>query len=1368
MDSHMITRMLHFAWVAVLLAAAPTFAQSRIDVPAPLLPWVPWVLADAPEHACAFGSGGALCRWPGKLRLELGARGGRWELRSFADRPLAIALPGGAGRWPSEVRVDGRTVAVLERAGSPAVALTEGAHRIEGSFAWNSLPERLEVPANIPQVSLSVEGRELAFPKRDAQGQLWLGKSGLEDTESDRLELDVSRKLEDGVPVLVTTRIGLRVAGRAREVSLGQVLLEDNVALAIESELPARLEDDGALLVQLRAGTYRIEIRSRFGSSPQAVAYRKVGPLWPDGEVWVWRADETLRQVELSGAPAVDPARTELEADWRGLPAFSLREGAALQLSTTRRGEVSPPPNRITLEREIWLDLDGSGYTARDTIGAQLHRNFRLDLLAGELGHVAVQGEDLLITKAADAKHSGIELREAEQHVVAEWRGAGALRRMKAVGWSEDVQALGATLHLGPGFSVLSASGVDGISQSWVQDWDLFDFFFVLLVVIAVARLIGWPAAALALLALGLAHGEADAPFLVWFVLLACIALLRVLPSGWLRGLVRAGYALTVVWLLVVTAPFAVRQIRIGLYPQLDDAGMSGGRQATRPVMLEPAPAEESASMVAPPASPAASGASAARKEYLSYDRADAAPSDADRGKGDARSRLGQDPEAIVQTGPGVPSWHWRTWQLRWSGPVDKAHELRLYLVPPPVNRGLAWLRVLLIAGLIAVLLRKAGIQRERPGGGEPAGETGSERAPGAGTVAGLVALAWLGTVPTAHAQLPDPALLDQLRARLTKPAECRPECAAIEDLLIDVSEGGLLLTATVHAGELTSVRLPGPASTWVPGDITLDRRADAPAVLLEDGFVHVRVEPGVHELEVRGALPTADTLTLAFADRPQHARVRASGFRVDGVREDGRVEDTVQLSRLLSAPRGETLRSDALPPWLLLERELQLGVRWQVRTRLLRVSPAGTPIRVRVPLLSGESVTESGLAVADSEVQVSFGRDQREVSWTSSLDAADQIELAASQGRPWSERWRVQCGPVWHCEFSGLSPIVPLPEGRWEPEFAPWPGERVSVAVRRPEPAAGASVTIDSAELDVTPGARLLDAALELSVRTSRGAVQTLVLPGSARVQSLAIDGEQRPIRVEKERVSFALAAGAHAVRVQWQQTDAQRSVMRTPVIGLGRPLANAKITLHVPDDRWLLWATGPAWGPALLFWGYLVLVLLVAVLLGRVPNTPLSTLQFVLLGLGLTQIPVLGALAIVSWFFAFGYRGRMPEQPRLRHNLLQLGLCVWTLVALGSLYEAVQAGLLLQPDMQVAGAGSEAQTLHWIVDRVSAGWPVASVVSVPLWIWRVLMLLWSLWLAVKLVGWSIWGFRCFKHRGLWKKPAPRPPRAPASPTAS
>jgi len=40
-----------------------------------------WVLQDAPEHACAFRADQALCVWPGRLSLDLDARGGRFEQR---------------------------------------------------------------------------------------------------------------------------------------------------------------------------------------------------------------------------------------------------------------------------------------------------------------------------------------------------------------------------------------------------------------------------------------------------------------------------------------------------------------------------------------------------------------------------------------------------------------------------------------------------------------------------------------------------------------------------------------------------------------------------------------------------------------------------------------------------------------------------------------------------------------------------------------------------------------------------------------------------------------------------------------------------------------------------------------------------------------------------------------------------------------------------------------------------------------------------------------------------------------------------------------------------------------------------------------
>jgi hypothetical protein len=610
--------------------------------------------------------------------------------------------------------------------------------------------------------------------------------------------------------------------------------------------------------------------------------------------------------------------------------------------------------------------------------------------------------------------------------------------------------------------------------------------------------------------------------------------------------------------------------------------------------------------------------------------------------------------------------------------------------------------------------------------------------------------------------------LLDQLRERLTKPAECRPQCASIDSLVIRVSAQRLELGLEVHAGERTSVRLPGPAAAWAPAEIRLDGRPAAPAIVLEDGYVHVRLEPGIHAIEAAGALPQTDTLTLAVADVPHRARVQADGWKVDGVREDGRVEGALQLSRLLPASDdARALETTALPPWLLLERQIELGPSWQIHTRLSRISPPGTPIRARVPLLPGESVTESAFEVKDGEVQVSLGRDEHAIAWSSRLAVRERIELAAASGRPWSERWTLLCGPMWRCEHAGLTPTARVDAGQYRPRWTPWPGERVSLRVLRPSPAAGQSITIDSAHLDVAPGVRMQRAALALQIRSSRGGSQSLRLPRGARVQSLTVGGADRPLRVTGDRLAFTLEPGTHHVQLDWQDPTGLGVVQRAPRVDLGRPAANARVTLRMPQDRWLLWVSGPSWGPAVLFWGYLLLALGAAMLLARAgarSGTPLRAYEWLLLALGLTQVPAAAALCVAAWFFAMAYRAHMPPQRRWLHNLLQIGLALFTVAALACLYVAVHAGLLLQPDMQVQGGGSHAALLHWYTDRVSGALPTPSAVSVPLWVFRVLMLAWSLWLAVRLLRWLRWAFGCMKHGGLWRARVTRPDSAAAA----
>src|SRR6185503_6225537 len=246
--------------------------------------------------------------------------------------------------------------------------------------------------------------------------------------------------------------------------------------------------------------------------------------------VWVWNARASLRDVDLTGAPSIDPGRTRLTDDWRSLPAYVVAPEDALTLVTTRRGEAEPPPNRIELTRRLWLDLDGSGFSVRDEFSGSLERGFRLDRSSGELGRATIGSVDQLITLGRGGRR-GVELRDKKLSLVAESRETGG-RELLAVGWNEGVERLRAELTLPPGYWLFATRGVDSAPDTWVSSWNLFELFFIVVVVAAFSRLSGvrWGALLLALLVLS--HGEEGAPYAIWVFLIALAALLRVVREG--------------------------------------------------------------------------------------------------------------------------------------------------------------------------------------------------------------------------------------------------------------------------------------------------------------------------------------------------------------------------------------------------------------------------------------------------------------------------------------------------------------------------------------------------------------------------------------------------------------------------------------------------------------------------------------------------------------------------------------------------------------------------------------------------------------------------------------------------------------------
>jgi hypothetical protein len=386
----------------------------------------------------------------------------------------------------------------------------------------------------------------------------------------------------------------------------------------------------------------------------------------------------------------------------------------------------------------------------------------------------------------------------------------------------------------------------------------------------------------------------------------------------------------------------------------------------------------------------------------------------------------------------------------------------------------------------------------------------------------------------------------------------------------------------------------------------------------------------------------------------------------------------------------------------------------------------------------------------------VSFAEGEERVSFVSELSPQEALSLVApsvEESARWSETWELTCGAVWQCTWSGL-----LPEGsskgvsgaRW----SPWPGERVSLSFTRPLGVEGAASTVREATVEVTPGAQLLNGEVSLSITASRGGARHLELPEGSRQVRLFVNGAERPDPTEGKGVRLPLSPGSNKLRVTWTQPSTSGRVIEVPRVKLDGDLVNLTLKVNKPSELWLLWTSGPAWGPAVLFWGYLLFSLLIALGLGKSGLTPLSPRAWFLLTLGFTQLHPLALVIVALWFIALQQRTRLTSKlsSAFLFDVLQLSLLGLSLAFVVCLIMAVRMNLLGDVSVQVAGAESTERVLRWYVDRATGLTPEAKIYTLPLWAWKGLMLVWSMWLANALTSWAVWAWAQWSAGELWR----------------
>ena len=1339
------------AWLLIFSAFSLQASPPALDsthVPAPLKSWIDWVRWN-PDFGLEKVPGSyqdphkRLKIWPATLDLNVQKEDATFSFQVALYAQSWVGLPGGPDQWPSTVRVDGEPVPVLEQAGRPSVQIAVGSHKIEGAFHWKRTPRTLSIPPEIGLLTLSINGKAVENASWDAQGLLWLEHDRAPDPEAPAfVEVKVYRVLEDGIPLWLRTDLELTISGKSREIELGGLLPEGWQLASIEGPLPVAVDSAGKVKVQGRAGKWTLHAEAFLIQSPKVIGFSpNIKPLASE-EFIAFKANPEFRVLELSGLAVVDVSQTTVPNKWRELPVYRWITATPFQLTERMRGMGQPQTEGLSLSRQLWLDETGGGLTFRDQLTGRLQTLWRLDVVDRlQLGAVRSGESGLLLTKNPVTGATGVELRERTVDLDATGRLSGT-SSVPASGWSSGSSAVKVTLHLPPGWRLLALFGADYVRGDWLTAWTLLDLFVVLVFSMGISRIFGRRAGVLAFFALVLSYLEPEAPRYSWLGLLVSVALLRTVAEGWAKRLAKVLRVVAAGCLFLILIPFVANQLQEALHPQLETTPRLGSDTSFVPgeMQMQGEVAHSKSKMEI-------KGASSLRLHEPAADKLQGYLR-----KGNAASdNLAYDIKARIQTGPPIPEWTWRQANYGWNGPVTVGQNVRMVLLSRGMVGVLTVLRVVLLLALSGLLLNLYSWNSRW------LGKTAALLLLAGALLHPLQAVEPIGLpLPQDSAEIspqisatvgfPDKEMLQLLRQRLEPSVEIYPNAADIPFASLVIENRKLTMEADVHLAVAAAVPLPGKLAAWSPVRVLVDGKPEA-VLRREDGFLWIVLSEGIHRVRVEGMLVETAEWEWAFQLRPRRVEISAPEWTVSGVRANGVPEQQVFLRLKEKTKVATGYERQEYAAALVVERHLELGLSWQVRTTVRRLSPEGRAVSVRVPLLAGERVLTPNFSLAEGFVDVRLGARDQALTWDSELPVSARLKIASRADDKWVEQWRVVASPVWNVGLSGPPPVYRAQEQKLVPEWNPWPGESLELAVSRAEALQGETVTVSHVRHEVVPGQRQRTAKVELTVRSSLGEEFILRMPPEAEVISLQINQKERPVRMEAGRLIVSLQPGAQTIRVDWRSAEPLTSVARVGAVVLPAASANVTTTLQIPTDRWVLWTYGPLRGPAVRFWTILLCSALAGWALGGIGISPLSRKEWSLLCIGLTQVPLPAGLTVVGWLMCLAIRGREPYAGVRAwvYNALQISLIFLSIAALGTLGAAVAQGLLGRPEMFIAGNGSTPAMLDWYQARSGKELPQPGCILVSLWWYRLAMLLWALWLAGAVLAWLRKGWEQF-----------------------
>lgn len=1314
------------------------------NIPNALSPWIPWVMESNEEYACPFinrsdfsNQKNHLCAWSSTLTLAVKNNSASFKQSWQVLAKSFVPLPGNSQHWPLSVKVNNSSLPVVLHQGKPAIELAIGSYNITGQFEWPKIPSSISIPRQYAFVQMSINGKKISFPKIE-QNELWL--QALEPSQEKQSSIDVSvaRRVTDGSYISLDTYIALNVSGKIREVILGKVLPKGVELIGIESKLSSFLDADGLLHVKLKPGTWQIMVRGYAKQTLLTWQRPSVSHYWPKDEIWVFEGDESLRLGKLSGGQIIDSNQAQMPKSWYKLPSYLLSPSDALTYDVQHRGKPLHIENQLSLNRTLWLSFDSKTYTFNDHISGSMINDWRLSMPAPYLLESAEDQDGSVLITTTSADERGIENRYPNVNVKA--RGVfDADSNIAITGWQSDFERVSLTLNLPPGNKLLAVFGADSVSNSWWSNWTIWASFIVLLSAFATSRLMNISLGVLTGLMLVLIYQESGVPIVAIINFLIAIGIKKYQPFSSLKTLVNGYWALSVALIVGSILLFSATQLRTVIHPQLEKQ-TSTVRNFT------------SANMEISTVSESRMEKSRSRMSS-SMDEAERMVVTGSRLKKADKLMERYQTDALIQAGSGIPNWQWNQYSILWNSPVADQQTFNVVVLSKNsyrVIKVLGILMTLLWLGLILKDLIKVRLSDFR----------------GQALSSMLVLLVLFPGVSsnTEAASFPEQQLLEQLKQRILAAPNCAPNCALINKLTVNSQEHRLKMTMTVHANADTAIALPR-SEFWRPEKLWLNT-IPMTSMLKRNDWIYIPVSKGISTIKLLGQIAPVDNFQLEFNDKPQHLELTTSNYWQVAGKQGNRLNGNTLAfltknndhKKSFNDNDGETKAASSrysYQPFVKVTRELSIDKIWTVETTITRIAPSAGSININIPTLKGEHIITADMLIENDEVAVILPAGRNKFSWRSTIDKQELLSLHANAEKPLIEQWQILVSPSWHADISGLVMILSgqASDDYFYSLFYPYPGETLTIATIRPSAVKGEVLAIDSVNYNIEQGSRTSKLNLSFNYRSTRGGEHIINLPEDYQLKEIMIDNQVINLQVENGELALPILPGTHSVKVTMRANAAAEMVLTAPKINLNAPISNITSEIDVSQQRWVLWANGPVLGPAVLYWGELLAFIIIALLFAKAAFSPLTRVNWLILGFGLSLNNWSVLMLVVVWFAsltASSYRSK--NMSRVKFNFSQVLLYGLSIITLFTLISVIPTSLLSSPDMGITGNYSYGNHLQWFADKSTGALPEIFVISIPMLFYKGLMLAWVIWLSFNSLSWIKWAWKKLGEQGYWR----------------